>query len=215
MLAAGMQALAKGNKNKKKTIRLPQPGAGPAAVEVKERSPVRSPSSASLPEGVFLTKPDGASEPTPAKKGKRKANGKGKAYTYDANLHADAPSQRADLPPNVVVTRVDVEAAGWEPGLGAVIAGTSRDWKAEVVVVVAAEEDAQMADADEEEAEAEVEVGEDWGKEWAGWAGVGAVEKRWDQLRALAKDEPFKEGARVAVKVSAPRCSMVEPFTTA
>ncbi|BGP61992.1 hypothetical protein NBRC10512v2_003318 [Rhodotorula toruloides] len=95
------------------------------------------------------------------------------------------PSKRTDLPPHMIVTKVDVEGKKWQPGLGRVIKGTSRDW---------------VEPAAEEVMESEVESGKEGVGEWKGWMEVGEVEKRWDGLRRVEKLQ-VRPGMRVATQV--------------
>jgi hypothetical protein len=85
----------------------------------------------------------------------------------------------------MIVTKVDVEGKKWQPGLGRVIKGTSRDW---------------TAPFREEINEAEVENGEEEAGEWKGWMDVGEVEERWEGLRKADRLQ-VKPGMRVATQV--------------
>ncbi|BGP24132.1 hypothetical protein JCM10295v2_003039 [Rhodotorula toruloides] len=91
------------------------------------------------------------------------------------------PSKRPDLPPHVVVTKVDVEAKKWQPGVGRVIKGTSRDW----VPVKAKEMD---------------EVATGGAGEWKGWVEVEEVQRRWDGLRKVDRTQ-VQPGMRVATQI--------------
>lgn len=234
-LAQDMQALAKGNRNKRKTIvltkagvPLTRPEGGAEAVVAVEGTPVEvevetAPSSPSYepssPAPMEVAEPMPVATPVTNGKGKKKGG-------FEKHLHSDAPSLKTNLPPNVIVTKVDVEAEDWVAGVGRVIAGTSRYWVpivAPVLEPLEVEVDAQMEDA-EEEAE------EDWGREWKGWLSVGAVEKGWDRFKELG-EASYVEGRRVAFKVSilfpsptnmatnvqppAPQLLELDPFTFA
>jgi hypothetical protein len=93
-------------------------------------------------------------------------------------------SKRTDLPPRVVVTKVDVEAKKWQPGVGRIMKGTSRDWV-------------------ERPAEKGKEAGGSGGDgegEWKGWMTAEEVEKRWDSLRKVGRTQ-VHPGMRVATQV--------------
>lgn len=111
------------------------------------------------------------------------------------------PSTRKDLPPNVVVTKVNVEVKNWVAGVGKIIKGTDRDYVPsgrEFEEVEEDEEDEEMGAIEEVVAVAkEVVPG------WEGWPSSEEVENTWYDLREAVKDEA-KEGDWVAVKVCNP-----------
>ncbi|GAA5863033.1 hypothetical protein JCM1840_002445 [Sporobolomyces johnsonii] len=92
------------------------------------------------------------------------------------------PNKRSDLPPWMVVTSVNVEGKNWEAGVGRRVRGTSRNWVQR-----------------EEEEEGEGETEEEYAG-WEGWMSSEAVERRWEGLRKIGKDEA-REGIKVATKV--------------
>ncbi|ORY78927.1 hypothetical protein BCR35DRAFT_304964 [Leucosporidium creatinivorum] len=139
----------------------------------------------------------------PSKKKRKSLASTSPAPSVAASTQALPPSKRTDLPPNIVVTSVNVEAKHWEAGVGEVVLGTSADWggwtkEAPVLVEVGSGE--AVAGGVEK---AEV-VEEDWGVAWKGWVPGWKVEERFAKggagLRKLAREEG-KEGMKVATRV--------------
>jgi hypothetical protein len=104
------------------------------------------------------------------------------------------PSGKTNLPNNVVVTRVNVEAADWVPGLGEIVQGTSRDYVEPLKRVVAVPVAVVAAPV----AVKPVQERTIWAA--GAWPTASDLESIWDSLRILPKEQG-KEGDRVAVKV--------------
>lgn len=176
---------------------LPTPRHGRASPEYKPTSPAFSPATMLLDEPSASVTARAAPEQQQHEEEKQ---------PQPQRARFVPPSKRADLPPRLVVTRVDVEAAGWVPGLGKVVRGTSRDWteeEADAGGSTAAEGGAvEEAAAVQAEREQEQEHGEAQGAGWLGWPAAEEVERRWDALRPLREgDSAARQGAKVAVKV--------------
>ncbi|GAA6007596.1 hypothetical protein JCM10207_006398 [Rhodosporidiobolus poonsookiae] len=144
--------------------------------EYRPQSPDLSAASYALPPAPAV--PPSPQPQTPAKEAPnpRASGGKTRPPPFVP------PSKRDDLPPWMVVTSVDVEAKGWEVGVGRRVRGTSRNWVAE----------------QREEKEAEVVVQN--GLREVEEIDATEVEKRWDGLRTVGRGEA-KEGMQIAVKV--------------
>lgn len=110
-------------------------------------------------------------------------------YEKDQARYLPAPSARTDLPPNVTVTRVDVESPSWEAGVGKVIEGTSGDYVAPARVEVM-QIDEGMQDAE-------------GGDEWARWPTAEEIEETWEEMSVLPQSSNTR-GKRVATKVRPP-----------
>lgn len=112
------------------------------------------------------------------------------------------PSKRTDLPPNVRVTKVDVERKDWEAGTGKVIEGTSRDWVTPVVKAI-------------EVSTAEVGTVEGISGDWNGWLTREVVEKRLAEgSLPVLRLEDAKDGQRVAVQVRCLRRHFYSPYSS-
>lgn len=108
------------------------------------------------------------------------------------------PSERRDLPPNVVVTKVNVERDGWVAGAGPVVEGTSSTWVQTPWVRQAVLDLGWAKEVAVEQELKEIE----WEGEWKGWPGVESVEKSWDSLAVLSvADGASRVGAKVVTKV--------------
>ncbi|KAK4698032.1 hypothetical protein P7C70_g8118, partial [Phenoliferia sp. Uapishka_3] len=226
-----MLHLVKGNKNKKKTIRIPKEGgkgsvglrttwaeeSGNVVRGEKERevspswvpgSPIIAPS---LPIASSSTLSTETSLTTPNAKTAYKDRKKPWKKPGDGIGH---PSQRQDLPPNVFVTVVDVEHEWWASRPGKVVKGTSQEWKGwkEVAAEESGEEkgkEVAMEVEVEEQVEKEqmvesvIEVQEDieTSGEWAGFPSLVSVERRWDSFAILPSSSSSSSGAKVISKV--------------
>lgn len=178
-----MLHLAAGNKNKKKNIRIESTGG--KTKEATRTTFFRDPQPAASTS--FAPPPPPASVPSTP-------NGKKEKKQY-----LPYPSARSDLPPNVVVTKVNVLAKTWVAGVGEVIKGTGDEW------VARAEEDQKTVVEREDATVVVEEVREGRSEEagWEGWPSREAVEAKWEDLRGIQKEEG-KDGDRVAVKVRSP-----------
>lgn len=111
---------------------------------------------------------------------------KQKQFERNQAFFLPAPSARKNLPPSILVTKVDVESPLWVAGVGTIVEGTSTDWiqvevEASLPVVPVA-----------------TVVG---GGYWAGWPSIDEVERRFEGLTKALMGET-KQGDLVAVKVS-------------
>lgn len=138
-LEAGMLSLAAENKNKRKIITLTTAKkrkhttdfVGPAApTNGRLDSPQYEPGEPSVPVASPSASPE--VEQRKGRKGKNKkqqrlSNG---SRRLSGNGHqVTPPSERTDLPPNIVVTAFDVDVDSWVPGQVEKLDGTSVDWK--------------------------------------------------------------------------------------
>ncbi|GAA5977960.1 hypothetical protein JCM5350_006280 [Sporobolomyces pararoseus] len=107
------------------------------------------------------------------------------------------PNQRTDLPPWMVVTSVNVEKKGWEPGVGKRVRGTSKEWsgwnavQARVEITTNGEDEINTKQTSETVKDM---VCEDWKTK-------EEIESAWNGLRKLEKLEDTKVGAGIAIKV--------------
>ncbi|KAM0748674.1 hypothetical protein T439DRAFT_327943 [Meredithblackwellia eburnea MCA 4105] len=217
-----MLHLAKGNQNKKKTIRINGKGkdavrtvfhdAGAEALDVaRENGPReseqpgvngggnrldqaegRSSSPSWTPSSPKITPQEFVPSDTPAgKKGKgRPSEGGGAAGKPKHPLH---PSERTDLPSNVIVTVIDVEKEGWEPGPGDIVAGTSSTTASAVGL------DWGTGPRDSSSRDSSTPQSAD---AWVGWPSRETIEAQWSSYEKLSENEADATvGARVATKV--------------
>lgn len=218
-----MLHLASGNKNKKKAIHIPKDGRGKQATRTvfgaeDERAPAVEPPKSPrwTPKSPTIAPAELALSPAPVSTPNGKGKGKARAGKKPWNAGPAHPSERADLPPNVTVTVVDVEREGWTAGRGRVVEGTSSAWvaraKAPLAVLDVRGPGATVEDKAVEvkpvEATKPVEQYEQYEEEeetegeWAGWPTRSAVERRFDALKPLSEaDAGMQLNLRVAIKV--------------
>lgn len=182
-----MMHMAIGNKNKKKHIHV-------AAAGKKERVAVRttffpeaSTSSSLIPPATPVVQHIAVQTPT-------KSTRRSTLHLNPTDYALQCPSGKTNLPNNVVVTRVNVEAADWVPGLGEIVQGTSRDYVEPLKRVVAVPVAVVAAPV----AVKPVQERTSWAA--GAWPTASDLESIWDSLRILPKEQG-KEGDRVAVKV--------------
>ena len=101
-------------------------------------------------------------------------------------MYIPAPSVRSDLPPNILVTKVDVESPLWMAGVGNICEGTSSTWiqskTIEVLPIIIAPPISGQG-------------------YWAGWPSAIEVEERFETLEKVSVAES-RQGDLIAVKVS-------------
>ncbi|GAA5926159.1 hypothetical protein JCM3775_005219 [Rhodotorula graminis] len=190
-------------------FREPQPAVGGVAAPLPDRStaaqeeqalaaqgsPVYTPTSPAFSPSTALDDVEPATVPAPVSASATRP-GRADEHSQPRAPRFVSPSKRTDLPPNLVITSVDVEAAGWEPGVGRVVKGTSREWVAPARPVRSVDEFVRDVPAVAEEPQQEQGAG------WEGWRRADEVAQGWDKLRPLKKgDSAARSGARVAVKV--------------